>query len=313
MFGCKSSIRLSALVAFVMLAAAPRAPTAEAAGGPGSPMSAPQARAYMLALINRDRASLGLAPVALDEGAATRAGQVHAEDMAAHGYVGHYGSDGSVPEQRFTKAGGVDMVMENASCYSDGRARTLDPAARIDPRALRQTEDAFFHEQPPNDGHRKNILKSWHDKVGIGVAQAAATPSELPVPCVAQEFVDAYGSYVPVADTLKPGATLHVEGIVAPPAAFAGVGVGRVDVPAPADVPSRNTRRSYAIPASYVMYWPAGFVTPIAVRVNSAGHFTIDLPIGEHGDPGLYELSIWARVPGSSDPVMVSLRTVLVR
>src|SRR5579884_304796 len=182
----------------------PRAPGAgSAATVPARPLTPDQARRYMVELINRDRASEGLPPVVLDEGPATRAGQAHADDMASHGYLGHWGTDGSVPEQRFTEAGGADMVVENASCFTDERARPLDRDARIDPKEVERAEDMFFHERPPNDGHRKNILRPWHNRVGIGVAQPVATRTELPVPCFAQEFVDAYGTYAPVPRAMR--------------------------------------------------------------------------------------------------------------
>ena len=88
---------------------------AGAAGGVSSDgrrgLTIAQARRYMVDLINRDRASMGLPPVTFDEGAPTRAGQEHAEDMAQNGFLGHWGTDGSVPEQRFTEAGGLDMVL----------------------------------------------------------------------------------------------------------------------------------------------------------------------------------------------------------
>jgi len=294
------SVASCALLAWATLGLAP----------PRAPLSVAEARRYMVTLVNRDRASAGLAPVELDEGAPTRAGQAHAEDMAAHAYVGHYGTDGSVPEQRFTRAGGADMVMENASCYSDARPRTLDRAPLIDPRGVEEAEDAFFHEQPPNDGHRKNILKPWHNKIGIGVAQPVATVTEVAVACFAQEFVDSYGSYSPVPATASVGATVRVAGTVVSPAAFAGVGVARVDAPVRLDVSVLNRRRSYAIPAPYQMYWPAGYVTPIPVRVTAAGGFEIDVPVSNRKKAGMYELSVWANVPGSSEPVMIGLRTL---
>ena len=152
---------------------------------PGAPLQSPagkltiaQARKYMLDLVNRDRASMGLGPVALEDGAAQRAGQAHAEDMAKNGYLGHWGSDGSVPEQRYTEAGGSDMVMENASCFTDEHARKLDHAPLIDPKNIEEAEDMFFHETPPHDGHRKNILKPWHKTVGIGIAQRGGEEKE---------------------------------------------------------------------------------------------------------------------------------------
>jgi hypothetical protein len=267
----------------------------------------------MVALVNRDRASMGLAPVVLDPAAPTRAGQAHADDMALHGYLGHWGTDGSVPEQRLTEAGGADMVLENASCFTDERPRRLDGAARIDPKNVELAEDMFFHERPPNDGHRKNILTPWHTKVGIGVAQPVATPVEIPVPCFAQEFVDSFGHYAPVPSTLRIGDTLHVEGTLTLPARFAGVGIARVDSPEAVAVSELNRRRTYAVPAPFQTYWPPGYKTPIPVHVDGSGHFTIDGPVRDGSERGMVELSVWATVPGSHDFVMVSLRTIQVR
>jgi hypothetical protein len=269
------------------------------------------ARRYMLELINRDRASEGLAPVALDEGPASRAGQGHAEDMARNGYLGHWGTDGSVPEQRFTEAGGSDLAVENASCFTDEKTRKLDRDPTIDSKNVEIAEDLFFHETPPHDGHRRNILKPWHKRVGIGLAQPMATATEIPVPCFAQEFVDAYGTYASLPRAMHVGDVLHVDGTIEAPAVFAGVGLARVDAPSPLSTSELNRRRTYPIPAPYQMYWPPGFQTPIPVRVAGA-RFSIDLPVGDRGKPGMYELSVWASVPGANERVMVSLRTILV-
>jgi uncharacterized protein YkwD len=270
-----------------------------------------EARRYMVALVNRDRASQGLGPVELDEGAPTVAGQAHAEDMAHLGYLGHWGSDGSVPEQRHTEAGGEDMVLENALCFTDEAKRTLDTKPTIDPIQVERSEAMFFDEVPPNDGHRKNILKAAHTKVGIGVAQPVSTPTEIPVPCFAQEFTDDYGSYTALPKHVKVGTVVHVEGTLANGARPSGVGIARIVKPSPIAPSELNKRRSYPVPKPFQMYWGPGFVTPVPVRIEG-GKLTIDVPLSDHGQPGLYEVSVWAKLGASDEHTMVSLRTIAV-
>lgn len=281
---------------------------------PSKRLSIPEARTYMLALINRDRASQGLGPVTLDEGAATAAGQAHAEDMAKLGYLGHWGSDGSVPEERHTAAGGADMVLENALCFTDEQRRTLDASPTIDPAQIERAESLFFDEVPPNDGHRKNILKPAHTRVGIGVAQPVETDKEIAVPCFAQEFVDGYGTYAALPKKAKAGATVHVEGVLAEGARPSGVGVARIAAPKPLTPAELNKRRSYPVPKPFQMYWGPGFVTPIQVKMDGP-RFSIDVPLADKsqaGQAGLYEISVWAKLGGSEENTMVSLRTILV-
>jgi hypothetical protein len=265
----------------------------------------------MLALINRDRKTAGLAPVALDEGPASAAGQLHAEDMVRLGYLGHWGSDGSVPEQRHTEAGGADMVLENALCFTDEAKRVVDPKALIDPKQVERAEALFFDEVPPNDGHRRNILKPVHSSVGIGVAQSSETKTELAVPCFTQEFVDAYGVYAPLPRTAKVGATVRVEGSLTKGARPVGVGVARVSLPRPIAANELNRRRSYPVPKPYQMYWGPGFVTPIVVNIATP-KLSVTIPLSDNAQPGLYEVSIWAKIGASEQPTLVSLRTIVV-
>jgi uncharacterized protein YkwD len=289
-----------------------RSHASEVVAPPASMLTMAQARQYMLALINRDRASMGLAAVHYDEGPPTRAGQGHAEDMARRGYLGHYGLDGSVPEQRLTEAGGADMVLENASCYVDEKARTLDASPRIDPRNIERAEAMFFDEQPPHDGHRRNILGAWHTHVGIGIAQPVALPVEIPVPCIAQEFVDAYGSYDSIPRTASIGAPLRVRGTVSSPARFAAVALARAKMPVPLSVGEANRRRTYPVPNPQHVYWPDGAEAGVALRVEGS-HFDVRVAGSEIRQAGLYEVSVWAHMPGEKEAAMVGLRTVLVR
>ncbi len=279
---------------------------------PSGPVALADARRYMLRLINRDRATAGLSPVTLDTGPATRAAQQHASDMAHLAYLGHWGSDGSVPEQRLTAAGGADMVLENAFCVTDEKKRVLDPSPRIDPADVEKAESMFFNEKPPNDGHRQNILKPHHTRVGIGIALARPSGNEILTPCIVQEFVDVLGTYAPLPAAVKVGATIHVAGTLVAGVQVGAVGLTRLPAPRPIPVDELNRRRSYPVPKPYVMYWPKGYETPIPLMVKGQS-FSIDVPVSDGGKPGLYEVSVWGKRPGDADFAMVSLRTLHVR
>jgi uncharacterized protein YkwD len=272
---------------------------------PKSAMNVEQARRYVLALVNRDRAEHGLSQLVMDE-AANRAGQRHAEDMARAGYTAHWGTDGSVPEQRYTEAGGTDFVQENAGCLADGKLRKLDAAPRFEAALLDRVEHAFMDEKPPRDGHRRNILKPGHTSFGVGVAQ----PSGVDLVCLSQEFVDDYGDYEPLPQVSRAGATLHIEGDVKGPVAFGGVGIGRIDLEQPLAAAYLNTTYTYAVPSPTDLYFPKGFVTKLPVEVNGK-HFRIDVPLGKAGQSGRYEVSIWGKFPGAGAKLdMISLRVV---
>ena len=315
-----AAIAASAPAASAASAPAPSDPSASAAPArrgagavarPAKKLTLAEARRYMVSLVNRDRATAGLAPVELDEGPPTVAGQAHAEDMAHLGYLGHWGTDGSVPEQRHSDAGGADMVLENALCFTDEKLRVLDRQPLIDPVQVERAESMFFDEVPPNDGHRKNILRPGHTRIGIGVAQPVATPTEIPVPCFSQELTDDYGTYAPIPRHAKVGTLLHVEGTLAPGVRPSGVGVARIPKPVPIPVAEVNKRRSYPVPKPFQMYWGPGFVTPLPVKIDGT-KLAIDVPLTDGGQPGLYEISIWAKLPGATEHAMIGLRTILV-
>ena len=300
--------------------APPRAGSGTAAGTkagpsavvrPANKLTPTEARRYMVRLVNRDRATAGLPPVELDEGPPTLAGQAHAEDMAHFGYLGHWGTDGSVPEQRHSDAGGASMVLENALCFTDEKLRVLDKQPLVDPQQVERAESMFFDEVPPNDGHRKNILRAGHTRIGIGVAQPVATATEIPVPCFAQELTDDYGNYAPIPKHAKLGMVLHVEGTLAPGVRPSGVGVARIPKPTTLPVAEVNRRRSYPVPKPFQMYWGPGFVTPLPVQIDGT-RLAIDVPLTDHGQAGLYEISIWAKLPGATDHAMIGLRTIMV-
>jgi uncharacterized protein YkwD len=274
---------------------------------PSKPMPLGEARKYFLRLINRDREREGLEPVVLDT-TAQKAAQEHADDMAGHGYTAHWGTDGSVPETRYSAAGGMDIAFENAACFFDNAERKLDQGALFLAAELERIESAFVNEKPPHDGHRKNILNPWHNRVGIGLAQ----PVGITVPCAAQEFVDHYGKYEPLTAAASVKTKIHVAGEMTAPATFGAVALARIDHPKPREAADLNGTGSYQLPAPYATYLPKGFVTPIEVRVEG-NRFSVDVPLDDRGRPGVYEVSVWGLVPESSDLVTLSLRTVVVK
>jgi uncharacterized protein YkwD len=285
-----------------------RAGTAEPVPRPAGPLELEAARDYVLALVNRDRAELGLPPVERDE-VAEQAGQRHVEDMARQGYTAHWGTDGSVPEQRYTEAGGEHFVQENAMCFFDEQQRELDPRPLFEAVELEKIELAFMSEKPPNDGHKKNIIKPVHNRLGIGLAK----PIGLKQPCMAQEFVDAYGSYGGIPREANKRQSLKIEGEIHDPVEFGGVGVGRIEPMQPISAKQLNTTSTYKVPEPYVLYFPAGFKTPKPVTVNGK-QFSIEVPLDDGGQAGRYQVSIWGKYPGAGDElVMISLRTLVVR
>ena len=290
-------------------ACAPAASSGSAAPAPRptAPAAVDEAIAYMLSLINRDRAAHGLTAVELDP-IASKGAERQARDMAAHGFTAHWGTDGSVPEQRYTEAGGTDMVQENVACLFDGVPRELDEAPRYDPALLEQLQKMFMDEVPPNDGHRKNILKPTHHRVGIGLAQPAAVNQ----PCLAQEFVDDWGDYSELPREAERNVKLDVSGEIREQLRFGGVGIGRIDLPRPKTAKELNATNVYRIPQPDTLYFPAGFKTPKPVQVDGQ-KFSIQVGLGAKPGPGRYEVSIWAKEPGKNELFMVSLRTIMVK
>lgn len=272
----------------------------------GGPLDAAQAAEHVLGLVNRDRKAHGLPLVVWDEAAAA-AGQRHAVDMATNGFTAHLGTDGSVPEQRYTDAGGSGMVMENVGCFADAVSRPLEENPEFEIEELERVHAAFMDEVPPFDGHRKNILTPWHTHFGVGLAKA----QDLKVVCMAQELVDRYGAFEPLPRTAKVGDVIRVQGELIAPAEVGAVGIARAEPPSAIAAASLNKTGSYVIPKPYVTYFPKGFKTPIELEVSGRA-LSIEVPLDDAGRAGLYQVSVWARLPHDENLLMVSLRTIAV-
>jgi uncharacterized protein YkwD len=273
---------------------------------PTGPMKADEAAKYALALVNHDRQEEGLEPVEWDAVGA-RAAERHVTDMVKNGFTAHWGTDGSVPEERYTEAGGEHMVQENAACFFDATRRELDDKATFTAEGVEKIEAAFMAETPPNDGHKKNILKPFHTHLGIAIAK----PVGVEQPCMAQEFTDAYGEYDGIPRTARLGQNVKIAGEVHAPVQFGGVGIGRIEPAKPLTAAELNTTSVYRVPEPYVLFFPAGFKTPKPVKLKGNA-FEIEAPLRDGSKVGRYEVSVWGKYPDDDALVMVSLRTVQV-
>ncbi len=121
-------------------------------------------KAYMLELINAERAKAGVPPVAMGNNFAA---QLHAENALQGCFSSHWGLDGLKPYMRYSLAGGYQTNGENGSgsdyCITaSDRYRALDTIKE----EIQETM-AGWMDSP---GHRRNILDKWHKKVSIGLA-----------------------------------------------------------------------------------------------------------------------------------------------
>ena len=103
----------------------------------------------IVALVNRDRARAGLAPLGADARLAAVA-RAHCHDMIDHGFVGHVSPRTGSAMDRLHRAGlKPDLVLENV-----GRFYSAD-----------QAESGFLS----SPGHRGNLLEPRASRIGVGV------------------------------------------------------------------------------------------------------------------------------------------------
>lgn len=283
-------------------------------------LSLEEARSYMVELINRDRASMGLRPVRLDL-TATAAGQKHAEEMAENRYLAHWNFAGKLPDQRYSEAGGTHAVMENVYLsvrYQNNRMSdrlTLEPAPTFTRREIEDIESAYFNELPPNDGHRRNILDPEHTHVGISLARARSVENTFTLTNT-QEFVNQYFTLDALPAQARVGERVRVQGKVNPDVSrritFRSVSLGWAPLPKPRTRADLERTHSYSTPASFVSYWPEPYVSPRPVTLTSNGGFSVDVTLSDRSQPGLYYVAIWAKDAETGKTFVASQRTLVV-
>jgi uncharacterized protein YkwD len=110
----------------------------------------------VIALVNRERADAGCAPVVHDEGLA-RVARAHSADMRDRDFFGHVNPGGLDPFERAQAAGQTNARAEN---IAHGQP---DPAEVMD-------------DWMDSNGHRANILDCELRTLGVGVAEGPDGP-----------------------------------------------------------------------------------------------------------------------------------------
>lgn len=141
------------------------------------------AKLVLLNLINKHRKKHHKQLVELDIHACRSANKT-AQNAALNKYVGHWDTQGRKPYHRYAIDGGVAHVSENASgVESTGYfKKDLDEMISL----MRDNHLLMYNERPPFDGHRVNILNSYHNYVGLGVAYNGSSF------CYYEEFINDY-------------------------------------------------------------------------------------------------------------------------
>ncbi|HEY9869801.1 MAG TPA: CAP domain-containing protein [Candidatus Obscuribacterales bacterium] len=273
-----------------------------------------QARLYMVDLINRDRASAGLPPVALDD-TATEAAQIHTNEMAQWSYLSHWDLRGRKPDQRYSELGGQGAVFENV--YTDhtnpflGEKVPLGRQLLVTRRELEQAEAWLFNQRPPNDRHRRNILDPNHKLVGIGVSVAFDRILGRRL-TLAQEFVRAPGEFAALPADLSGAQEVKFTGRLKKGFSLRGIQICREELPADMHPDQLNRTGCYYLPdCTVAIFRCSGSATDAALKV-SRGHqgeeFSLSLKPGQSWKEGLYYVIVWVSGP-AGEPFIGSTRT----
>ena len=245
-----------------------------------------QVRQAVVEQISRDRAASGLGSIKLDVFSSVVADQ-HCQETAARSYLSHWNMRGLLPHQRYHLAGGRDHVQENLSRLTmvSNKPNPLPTSPQELLPYLLDAHQRLLNEQPPLDGHRRNILDPAHTHVGIGFGVVG---QEL---AVGQLFVNRYVQLRQLPREL-PKRSIRVEGEVLQKGYgpyycalfFEGEALART----PDEL---NGTYAYSDTEGDI----SGAVPPWKMQFNrSTGRFRFSVPVQARG-AGYYHLLLWVR------------------
>lgn len=238
-------------------------------------------------LINQDRQKNGLKPVVWDQTAADAA-RKHVQEEADYGYISHWSMEGIKPQRRYTLGEGLDAVQENQSVtlwLNDGfKGISKEELLKV----VAEHQTSMVNEQPPEDGHRKNILEPHHTGVGVAISVGKYGVA------MAQEFTNHYIEMQPVPKTASPGTKITLAGKVLPGYTLTGIYAIWEELPQPLTKEELMQTHSYGDPPPDNLYFWArpkatGYYIPTKsgnimatnVIVDKNGSFSLQVPLSE--------------------------------
>ena len=99
---------------------------------------------------------------------ASRVANKIAVEAAQNDFTGHWNLRGEKPYHRWAAAGGHDNVTENA--YGEWTSARYEISPATIASMMLNGHKAFMAERPPNDGHKKTTINTYHNFVGLGFA-----------------------------------------------------------------------------------------------------------------------------------------------
>lgn len=230
----------------------------------------------MLTLINDDRRANGLSTLAWDNIAAT-AGLQHAQEMASFNYLSHWNLDGYGPDYRYSLAGGLDNIRENAYMYQHSGPNSAPATSQDWEQRIREAQKSLMN----SPGHRDNILAREHTHVGIGIAYEATTGQLR----ITQEFVDRYITLQPFVRRVALGGQINIVGQLRVGASNPLLNLAYEPLPAPKSIAELSTTNTYTSPAENYSSSP--------LTTDGEGRFSQVLTLDNNSQPGLYHVRIW--------------------
>jgi len=125
---------------------------------------------YALNIINTNRTNFGLSNVTLSQ---IQSGQEHADSMLQNGYFSHWDTHGCKPYMRYTALNGTGFVDENIATESVSCTIfcPFTSTSAVE-KAINKLEWEMIYNDSNccQNGHAKNILDPYHNRVSIGIA-----------------------------------------------------------------------------------------------------------------------------------------------